>query len=258
MRQDSTSDGTRRRPVCFVVSPIGQTGTERHEVFAHVLDDLIRPVAETAGFEIVRADEIHHTGPFLRDVVNYLATADVVVADLTGHNPNVFYELGVRHALSRRTILIAREQEDIPADLAQYRTLIYGDALANGDAIRERLAKTFAQMAVRPDEQDSPVLEWLTRSPIPNELRQTYSARVADIGATQEDILRFVVKETRAAGTFVLQGDVAAEFKRGGSETYYRLEQLRLLGFIVKQWDAGKNRFTYALAPDYRRELGLA
>jgi hypothetical protein len=247
-----------RKPVCFVVSPIGQPGTDRHATFARVLEDRIRPVAERAGYDVVRADEIHNTGPFLRDVLRYLATADVVVADLTGHNANVFYELGVRHALSRRTILIAQSPSDLPADLSHYRTIIYGNGAAvDEEAFRARLAATFAQIAERPDDVDSPVLEWLAPSPIPSELRQTYLARVADIGSTQEDILRFVRGRTRDVEAAVTHHEIAARFTRGNSEMYYRLEQLRLLGFLVKQWDDAQQQFAYALAPDYRRELGL-
>jgi hypothetical protein len=249
-------DPTHRR-VCFVVSPIGAPGSERHQVFLRVLADQIRPVAESAGFAVVRADEIHNTGPFLRDVLEQLASAHVVVADLTGRNANVFYELGVRHALSRRTILIARTADDLPADLSQYRTIVYGDLEDDGASFRDRLARTLAQIAEHPDVNDSPVLEWLTRSPIPAELRQTYSARVADIGHSQEDLLRFVMSRTREAGVTLPQGEIAAAFKRRGPEVYYRLEQLRLLGFLVKRWDADSQAFRYALAPDYRRELGL-
>ena len=256
MAASEDGNGSSRKPVCFVVSPIGQPGTEHHQTSAQVLDNLIRPVAVAAGYEVVRADEIHNTGPFLRDVLRYLATADVVVADLTGHNANVFYELGVRHALSRRTVLIARSQSDLPADLSHYRTIIYGD-VADTETFRERLARTFAQIAARPDETDSPVLEWLPHSPIPDELRQPYSARVADIGSTQEDILRFVRKRTKGMNSTVAQHVIAAQFGRQGSEMYYRLEQLRLLGFIVKRWDTEHKEFIYALAPDYRRELGL-
>jgi hypothetical protein len=54
-----------------------------------------------------------------------LNQADVVLADLTDMNPNVFYELGVRHTLKNRTILVSQSWDDVPSDLRQYGVIIY-------------------------------------------------------------------------------------------------------------------------------------
>ena len=94
---------------CFVISPIGGSGTEQHARFKDVLEYVIKAAVKASGYhlEVLRADDIDRAGSFIRDILEQLYTSYLVIADLTEQNPNVFYELGVRHALSPRTLLIA-------------------------------------------------------------------------------------------------------------------------------------------------------
>jgi hypothetical protein len=243
---------------CFVVSPIGEQGTERFETFRGVLDRLIRPAIETSNLDlrVIRADEIHRPGSFIRDVLEYLAGAYLVIVDLTGQNANVFYELGVRHALSPRTILIARATTDIPADLREYRTLIYSGSVEDDEKFRERLRTYLEAIEKEPDAPDNPVLSWLKLPRVPDDLRQSFTARLANAGSRQRDILRFIETATAASGTSVSQRDVTSRFEKSDTEIYYRLEQLRLLGFLAKERGAS-GEFADRLATDSRRELGL-
>ncbi len=252
------TEWTDRPRDCFVVSPIGEQGTARFETFRRVLDHLIRPAVEESvlGLRVIRADEIHRPGSFIRDVLEYLAGAYLVIVDLTGQNANVFYELGVRHALSPRTILIAHETADLPADLREYRTLMYSDAPGSDETFRQQLRSYLEQIERTPDAPDNPVLSWLRLPHVPDELRQTFTARLTGTGKTQPEMLRFIQRRTGPTGVSVAQADIQRQFAMSDTEVYYRLEQLRLLGFIDKQ-GAPVGGFVYRLTPDYRRELGL-
>ena len=76
---------------------------------------------------------------------------------MTGQNPNVFYELGIRHALSNRTILVSQSLDDIPSDLREYRTIIY-DTTAKGSALfSQQLKKFFDEIEKDPEQPDNPV-----------------------------------------------------------------------------------------------------
>lgn len=66
-----------------------------------------------------------HSGNFMKGIVNDLYKADIVIAEITGLNPNVMYELGIRHTLKDNTILIAQDKNQIPSDLAQYIAVLY-------------------------------------------------------------------------------------------------------------------------------------
>jgi len=90
-----------------------------------VFSVLISPAAGAAGYQVERADTTLNQRAIMKDVVSGLQRADLVIADLTGRNANVFYELGLAHALARPTVLLAQSTEDIPFDLGAYRTVIY-------------------------------------------------------------------------------------------------------------------------------------
>src|SRR5260370_37561658 len=98
--------------ICFVIMPIGSPTRDRikYDLFKEIYEDIIRPAVREANQELecIRADEIREAGNIVRDIVSHLCEAELVVADLTDQNPNVFYELGVRHALGKSTILLAQ------------------------------------------------------------------------------------------------------------------------------------------------------
>ena len=102
----------------------------------------------------------------------------------------------------------------------------------------------------------NPVLGWLSLPRIPDDLKKSFTARITEAGSFQPEILRFIQATTGAWGATVAQSDLEHHFKKDPPEMYYRLEQLRLLGFITKEHGTG-NDFGYRLSQDYRRELGL-
>ena len=149
--------------VCFVISPIGKTGTEHYDKFKEVMDYVIKPAVKNSGYklQVVRADDIERAGSFIKDILQSLLDSFVVVADLSGKNPNVFYELGVRHSLSPRTILIAQSLEDIPSDLREYRTIVYDTTAKGAATFQSRLTKYLEEIYAEPDRPDNPVLDRL-------------------------------------------------------------------------------------------------
>lgn len=94
-------------PHAFVVMPFGRKqGRDGSWIdFNSIYQDLIKPVLEEAGFELFRADEESVSGDILTDMFQELLLADLVLADLSIDNANVFYELGVRHALRKRGLI---------------------------------------------------------------------------------------------------------------------------------------------------------
>src|SRR5258705_6416453 len=107
----------------FVAMPFG---VKENIDFNRVYDELIRPALEGAGFEVFRADEEMRPGEIRKDMFQELLLADLVVVDLSIDNPNVWYELGVRHGLrSRGEIQIQCKRDYMPFDLYVDRTLRY-------------------------------------------------------------------------------------------------------------------------------------
>jgi len=116
-------------PSCFVIGPIGDrlagVGTPERQVYEHAIqvwENVILPACEATGLKPLRADHISRSGEIVEQVCRHLRDADLVIADLTGANPNVMYELGLRHTISRPTIQIG-ERGRLPFDISAIRTL---------------------------------------------------------------------------------------------------------------------------------------
>lgn len=127
---------------CFVISPIGQADSDVRKHADKVLLYVIKRSLEPLGYKVVRADEISEPGTINLQVMKRIVDSEIVVADLTGTNPNVMYELAIRHAIKKPVILLIKNGEKIPFDIAAERTIFYdlGD-IESVDKARDELAQ---------------------------------------------------------------------------------------------------------------------
>src|SRR4051812_21831551 len=109
--------------ICFVIAPIGDSGTEIRIRSDKVLKHIIAPAATECGYKSLRADHISEPGIITSQVIQHLVEDPLVIADLTGPNANVFYELAVRHAVRMPVVQIIDAAESIPFDVASSRTI---------------------------------------------------------------------------------------------------------------------------------------
>jgi len=147
---------------CFMISPIWEKGTPEYQDFREIFDYEIKPSIKEVvdGIKVLRADDIHDSGSLTKDILECLEGAFIAIADMTGQKANVLYELGVRHALSLRTILIAREKKDIPTDLLEYRTIIYDPTSRKGSfEFREVIKEYIRKIINNPQKPDNPVFD---------------------------------------------------------------------------------------------------
>src|ERR1051326_7812867 len=109
------------RSHAFVAMPFGlKTGPNGQTInFNRIFDDFIKPSVEDAGLTVFRADQETRAGDILTDMFQELLIADLVIADLTIDNPNVWYELGVRHALRARGVVLV-SGGSVPTDFDLY------------------------------------------------------------------------------------------------------------------------------------------
>jgi hypothetical protein len=114
---------TDQKRLCFVIAPIGEEGSETRTRSDQVLNHVIAPAAAECGYKALRADKISEPGLITPQIIQHLVEDPLVVADLTGHNANVFYELAVRHAVRKPMVQIIQAGERIPFDVAGTRTI---------------------------------------------------------------------------------------------------------------------------------------
>ncbi|MFZ3065465.1 MAG: hypothetical protein WA277_09305 [Nitrospirota bacterium] len=116
---DKRDEGVREfLDTCFVMMPFGQWNDVYYK-------EIYVPAIKEAGFEPVRGDEIFSSGSVVEQIWEQIDKAKVLLADLTGKNPNVFYELGLAHAASKPVVFTSGLLEDVPFDLRHLRVIVY-------------------------------------------------------------------------------------------------------------------------------------
>lgn len=166
--------------------PIGEEGSEEFSHFRSVFDVIIRPSVEELGYSVWRADDSAFSGNITKEVVEGLADADLVIADLTNRNPNVYLELGIRHTLRKSgTIHLVAADQALPFDVGGYRAIKYSTDFDKIDTVRADIQAAVNEKKRRPEVADNPVHDSL-------ELPQDYRALAGD---AQVDQLETAQKE---------------------------------------------------------------
>ncbi|WP_375179870.1 hypothetical protein [Enterococcus rotai] len=128
---------------CFFVTPIGQEGSEERKNSDDTLEFLIEPICRKNDMEVIRVDKVNDTDKIDVTIMNHLQTADLVIVDMTTHNPNVFYEFGYRHALGKPLIpIIKKGSEGIPFDVYNLRTIFYSTEVRPLETAKNQLEET--------------------------------------------------------------------------------------------------------------------
>lgn len=110
--------------VCFYITPIGLPDSENRKHSDLLLNSIVEPALEPFGLQVIRADLIDKPGIIGKQIIDYIVNSKLVVVDLSFHNPNVFYELAIRHMMRKPIVQIIRKSDSIPFDINQVRTII--------------------------------------------------------------------------------------------------------------------------------------
>lgn len=120
---------------CFVISPIGGEGTDVRRRADQVFKYIIAPVCEKCEFEAIRVDQINQADSITQTIIDYLERSELVIADMTGHNPNAFYEMGYRACMGKPMINLKEKGGAIPFDISNIRAFDYD--LSDLDSVAE-------------------------------------------------------------------------------------------------------------------------
>lgn len=216
----------------FVIMPFD-------DEFDAVYSKLIAAPLREVGYDVNRADDVETRQNILADVVRGIAEADLVIADLTASNANVFYELGLAHAMGVPTVLIADRESanDIPFDLRQYRTEFYDTHFERAEAIAKALQKLGKAHIAEEIQFSSPISDFLPQATRPmvhakrtgavgTNSSQTSSdtdIRIGDSGDLEDDddrgLLDFVDELTEGSARFIeLAGGISSATETVGNE----------------------------------------
>jgi len=203
--------------MCFVIAPISEQGSLIRYRSDNVLDFIIKPAATTKNYKVQRADDLSTPGVITEQIVERIKHDDLVIADLTGGNPNVFYELAVRHAVSKPTIQIIEQGEHPPFDVAGMRTISFNhqDLRSSNEAIQEIIE------AIEETEKDT----YQVVSPLSAPLGPLDNLRAAGSGDTTQilnnlayqvrNLSRQIERTYRTSSAFLPQTHLADITARG-------------------------------------------
>lgn len=136
---------------CFVIMPF-------EGWFNSYYEKIYLPAIKEAGIIAIRADDLNRVGNIVNDIWKKTKEADIILADLTGQNPNVFYELGLAHAMSKPVIIITASIDDVPFDLRSQRVIEFDKNLPNwGNKLKEKIIVTLKEVLRSPIDDELPV-----------------------------------------------------------------------------------------------------
>ncbi len=147
-RSEPTSE---ERPFVFCVMPIGGKTEAVRRWSDGILNEIIRAAFPSDEFRVERADDDSAPKPISANIFEKLIKADLVVAELSHMNPNVFLELGVRFAYNRPVIQLVREDVTVPFDIQDQNTVFYMDDLAGRAEVVGKLKKSYAAIKDKDD-----------------------------------------------------------------------------------------------------------
>ncbi|AWM02844.2 hypothetical protein [Bradyrhizobium amphicarpaeae] len=147
--------------VCFFVTPIGHPNSEPRRRADRIQKYILNQVM-AGKYKVLRADELPNPGSISHQIIKWLYDADLVVADLTGANPNVVYELAIRHSFNKTSIHLINQAETIPFDLKDERTIIFNiEDLDSIDGCKKELIKNIREINRKGFKYSSPVFRVL-------------------------------------------------------------------------------------------------
>ena len=146
---------------CFIISPIGEPNSLEREHNDSVRDFVIKEAVRELGYKAVRADEIAEPGSITSQIMQRIFDDDLVVGDLTDHNPNVLYELSVRHVVGKPFVQIITEGQEIPFDVQGMRLIFYD--LTKPASVHKAKADIIGQVKAWENDPDLNVQTPITR-----------------------------------------------------------------------------------------------
>jgi hypothetical protein len=163
--QVETGNATDYDSICFFLAPIGGDGDPERKHSDMVLETLLEHALIPSKLKVIRADKITQPGMISKQIIEYILKSKLVIADMSFHNPNAFYELGIRHMLGKPIVHIIRKKDRIPFDLGNFRTIIIDDEdkytlIAQLDTYRADISNYVREALEGSSPSDNPILTY--------------------------------------------------------------------------------------------------
>lgn len=181
------------KKTCFIITPIGDTASNIRRKIDGLIDEVLEPVLSKLGYKVVVSHRISDPGSVTNIIIQKIYDSELVIANLTGNNPNVMYEVAIRHACAKPIIHITESIKDLPFDIMDQRTIEYTDDMAGAFKLKEDLNK-IVQNINDEDTADNPITKALKQKNIVN-IDENKSQNLSEIITLMYDDIKQLKKD---------------------------------------------------------------
>lgn len=196
-KKEPESVNPKKLNECFIITPIGKPNSETFKKTEGLLDTILTPILERFDYKPVPAHRIDSTGSITKQIISKVVGSELVIANLTGVNPNVMYEVAIRHSFGKKIIIVAEEGTVLPFDIQDQRIIFYEDSLFGAEYLKRELSSQLSVLTKEEDsesEKKSPVYESIQVSAALNTLplkdREFYTIVLNKINNLENVVMR--------------------------------------------------------------------
>lgn len=143
---------------CFIITPVGSEGSDIRVEASGIIEAVLKPLLDDE-YEVNAAHLSSASIQITKEIIQFIYSADLVIANLTGSNPNVMYELSLAHALRKPVVHIIREGESIPFDISVHRYISYKNTMLGVVRLKEDLSNSIKQLKETKEEVSNPITD---------------------------------------------------------------------------------------------------
>lgn len=147
---------SKEKKKCFIITPIGNEGSEIRKKADGIIDAVINPVLDDLDYDVYVPHKMNNPGSITSQVIDHILNDELIIANLTGLNPNVMYELAVRHAARKPVVCVVENGTKLPFDITTDRVIYYDDTMSSVTSTKQELAKMI-NAAMCQEAIDNPV-----------------------------------------------------------------------------------------------------
>ena len=149
---------TNDKRKCFIITPIGSDNSDTFRRAKGVIESAIKPILKSFDYDDIKpAYEINVSGMINTQIINRIIEDDLVIANLTENNPNVMYELCLRHVVAKPIIHICERGTNLPFDIKDSRTIFYENDMLGVKELRSELSKFMREIKYNEEYMDNPI-----------------------------------------------------------------------------------------------------
>lgn len=194
-KKDKDKKKPEKEKTAFIIAPIGDDFSEERRKIDGLIQ-IIQPVLNEFDLKALASHQISKSGSITKQIINHLLNDDLVICNLTGLNPNVMYELAVRHAAMFPCVLIAEKGTQNPFDIIDERTIKFEDDFKGVLEFKSNLRDAIAE-TLKASKQDNPVSDAMGFESIIKELKASGDSKIEYLIEGMSRLEKFMLSEQK-------------------------------------------------------------